>query len=92
MTGGSMQKKWPGSHVIVRTKDGELPDRTFEEARPPWQPGIPKDTLLPRIEIDYIQKKHVKKPAGGKTWFCCLLYQLFSDGFSGYFRSEEVTE
>ncbi len=42
-----MQRKMAGSHVIVRTKDGELPDRTFEEAAA-WQPGTPKDTLLPR--------------------------------------------
>ena len=25
-------KKMPGSHVVVKTKDGTLPDRTFEEA------------------------------------------------------------
>ena len=25
-------KKMAGSHVIVKTPDGELPDRTFEEA------------------------------------------------------------
>ena len=28
-------KKMAGSHVIVRTKDGELPDRTFRRSRPP---------------------------------------------------------
>ena len=57
-----------GSHVIVRTKDGELPDRTFEEARrlAAW---YSKGHSAPKVEIDYIQKKHVKKPAGAKPGF-----------------------
>lgn len=57
-----------GSHVIVRTKDGELPDRTFEEAGrlAAW---YSKGHSAPKVEIDYIQKKHVKKPAGAKPGF-----------------------
>lgn len=61
-------KKMAGSHVIVRTKDGELPDRTFEEAGrlAAW---YSKGHSAPKVEIDYIQKKHVKKPAGAKPGF-----------------------
>ena len=61
-------KKMAGSHVIVRTKDGELPDRTFEEAGrlAAW---YSKGHSAPNVEIDYIQKKHVKKPAGAKPGF-----------------------
>lgn len=61
-------KKMAGSHVIVRTKDGELPDRTFEEASrlAAW---YSKGHSAPKVEIDYIQKKHVKKPAGAKPGF-----------------------
>ncbi|MFQ7788890.1 MAG: NFACT RNA binding domain-containing protein [Blautia massiliensis (ex Durand et al. 2017)] len=61
-------KKMAGSHVVVRTKDGELPDRTFEEAGrlAAW---YSKGHSAPKVEIDYIQKKHVKKPAGAKPGF-----------------------
>ncbi|MBR4082823.1 MAG: NFACT family protein [Lachnospiraceae bacterium] len=62
-------KNTPGSHVIVKT-DGadELPDRTFEEAgrlAAYYSKGRDQD----KVEIDYIQKKHVKKPAGSKPGF-----------------------
>ena len=62
------KNKMAGSHVIVRTKDGELPDRTFEEAGrlAAW---YSKGHSAPKVEIDYIQKKHVKKPAGAKPGF-----------------------
>ena len=61
-------KKMAGSHVIVRTKDGELPDRTFEEAGrlAAW---YSKGRTAPKVEIDYIQKKHVKKPNAAKPGF-----------------------
>ena len=62
-------KNMPGSHVIVKC-DGidELPDRTFEEAgrlAAFYSKGREQD----KVEIDYIQKKHVKKPAGAKPGF-----------------------
>ena len=61
-------KKMPGSHVIVKTPDGELPDRAFEEAgRLAAYYSSGRGT--PKVEIDYIQKKHVKKPAGSKPGF-----------------------
>ena len=57
-----------GSHVIVKSSDEELPDRVFEEAG-----GLAayysKGRTAPKVEIDYIQKKHVKKPNGSKPGF-----------------------
>ena len=61
-------KKMAGSHVIVKTPDGELPDRTFEEAGR-LAAYYSKGRTAPKVEIDYIQKKHVKKPAGAKPGF-----------------------
>ncbi len=58
----------PGSHVVVRTEGKELPDRTFEEAASlaAWySKGRDND----KVEIDYIQRKHVKKAAGGAPGF-----------------------
>ena len=58
----------PGSHVVVRTKDGTLPDRTFEEAGS-LAAFYSKGRTAPKVEIDYLQKKNVKKPAGAKPGF-----------------------
>ncbi len=58
----------PGSHVIVKCEGKELPDRTFEEAgalAAYYSKGRDSD----KVEIDYIQKKHVKKAAGGAPGF-----------------------
>lgn len=59
----------PGSHVVVKT-DGaaELPDRTFEEAGR-LAAFYSKGRGADKVEIDYIQKKHVKKPNGAKPGF-----------------------
>ena len=61
-------KKMAGSHVVVKTKDGELPDHTFEEAGR-LAAYYSKGRTAPKVEIDYIQKKHVKKPGGAKPGF-----------------------
>ena len=61
-------KGMAGSHVIVKSNGEELPDRTFEEAGRLagfYSKGKEQD----KVEIDYIQKKHVKKPNGGKPGF-----------------------
>lgn len=59
----------PGSHVIVKTEGAEeLPDATFEEAgRLAAYYSQNRDNE--KVEIDYIQKKHIKKPKGGKPGF-----------------------
>ena len=61
-------KGCPGSHVIVKTNGDELPDRTFEEAGK-LAAYYSKNRGNEKIEIDYIEKKHVKKPSGGKPGF-----------------------
>lgn len=59
----------PGSHVIVRT-DGaaQLPDRTFEEAAR-LAAFYSRGRGAEKVEIDYVRKKHVKKPSGAKPGF-----------------------
>ena len=57
-----------GSHVIVKTDGKELPDRTFEEAAR-IAAYYSKAKEQGKAEIDYIQKKHVKKPNGSKPGF-----------------------
>jgi len=61
-------KGCPGSHVIVKTNGDELPDRTFEEAGK-LAAYYSKNRENEKVEIDYIEKKHVKKPSGGKPGF-----------------------
>lgn len=61
-------KQIPGSHVILKTEGAEVPDRAFEEAArlaAYYSKGREQD----KVEIDYVQKKHVKKPAGAKPGF-----------------------
>lgn len=61
-------KGMPGSHVIVKTEGKELPDTTFEEAGR-LAAFYSKAKGRDKVEIDYIEKKHVKKPGGGKPGF-----------------------
>lgn len=61
-------KGMAGSHVIVKTEGDELPDRTFEEAGR-LAAFYSKANGTAKVEIDYTQKKNVKKPAGGKPGF-----------------------
>ena len=58
----------PGSHVIVKTNGQELPDRTFEEAGK-LAAYYSKNRGGDKVEIDYVQKKQVKKPGGAKPGF-----------------------
>lgn len=61
-------KKIPGSHVIIKSKGGEIPDRTYEEAGQ-LAAYYSKARDAEKVEIDYIEKKHVKKPNKGKPGF-----------------------
>lgn len=70
----------PGSHVIVKCEGKELPDSTFEEAgalAAYYSKGRNND----KVEIDYIQKKHVKKAGGGAPGFVIYHtnYSLLAD-------------
>lgn len=61
-------KQAPGSHVIVKTGGNELPDSTFEEA---GRLAAYYSSMRggEKVEIDYVEKKHVKKPKGAKPGF-----------------------
>ncbi len=58
----------PGSHVIVKTNGKELPDSTFEEAAR-LAAHYSKGKLQDKVEIDYLERKNVKKPNGSKPGF-----------------------
>ena len=51
------------AHVIVKSQDGEMPDRVFEEAGK-LAAYYSKNRGNDKVEIDYIEKKHVKKVNG----------------------------
>lgn len=61
-------KKAPGSHVILKTEGRDVPDRAFEEAAA-LAAYYSKAKDQEKVEIDYIERKHVKKPAGAKPGF-----------------------
>ena len=61
-------KKIAGSHVIIKTEGSEIPDRTFEEAAR-LAAYYSKSRDADKVEIDYTEKKNVKKPSGGKPGF-----------------------
>ncbi|MBQ8663646.1 MAG: NFACT family protein [Eubacterium sp.] len=61
-------KHMPGSHVIVRTKTGDIPDHVFDDAAA-LAAYYSKGRGHDKVEIDYIQKKHIKKPNGSKPGF-----------------------
>lgn len=58
----------PGSHVILKSDGNEIPDRAYEEAAA-LAAYYSKNRENDKVEIDYIEKKQVKKPAGGKPGF-----------------------
>lgn len=62
-------KNMAGSHVIVRKEQAEtLPDATFEEAGR-LAAYYSKGRQAPKVEIDYIQRKELKKPPKAKPGF-----------------------
>lgn len=61
-------KQVPGSHVIVKTNGQTLPDRTFEEAGR-LAAYYSSMRNADKIEIDYVEKKYVKKTPGAKLGF-----------------------
>ena len=61
-------KKMPGSHVIVKSKDGEMPDRVFEDAgRLAAYYSSGRDN--PKVEIDYVKRKQLRKPPAANPGF-----------------------
>ena len=76
-------KKCAGSHVLLVTGGKEVPDRTFEEAgRLAIHYSSVNTSSLPsgdgtKHEVDYVQKKEVKKPSGAKPGFV-VYYKNYS--------------
>ena len=58
----------PGSHVVVKAKGAELPDATFEDAAR-LAAYYSRGRGSEKVEVDYTEKKNVKKPAGAKPGF-----------------------
>lgn len=58
----------PGSHVIVKTNGEEMTDRAYEEAGK-LAAYYSQSRGQEKVEIDYTQKKNVKKPNGSKPGF-----------------------
>ncbi len=69
-------KKMPGSHVVAKTKTGDITDADFEAAAS-LAAYYSKGRDSEKVEIDYIQKKHVKKPAGARPGYV-VYYTNFS--------------
>ena len=61
-------KGMPGSHVVVKSRGDELPDSTFEDAAR-LAAHYSRGRGQEKVEIDYTEKKNVKKPGGGKPGF-----------------------
>ena len=61
-------KEMPGSHVILKCKNGEVTDRAMEEAAAlaAFYSGGRGSS---KVEIDYSLKKNIKKPGGAKPGF-----------------------
>ncbi|MDD2958244.1 MAG: NFACT RNA binding domain-containing protein [Lachnospiraceae bacterium] len=58
----------PGSHVVLKSKGEEIPDRTFEDAAR-LAAYYSKNRNSDKVEIDYVERKQVKKPNGAKPGF-----------------------
>ncbi|MCR5339417.1 MAG: NFACT family protein [Lachnospiraceae bacterium] len=85
-------KKRPGSHVILRAGNTgeEIPDRAFEEAAA-LAAHFSKSDGQTKVEVDYIQKKHVKKPAGANPGFVVYYtnYSMLAGGDISHLRLVE---
>lgn len=62
-------KGMAGSHVIIKREQGqEIPDRTFEEAGR-LAGYYSKGRAAKKVEIDYTERKNLKKPPAAKPGF-----------------------
>lgn len=61
-------KKIPGSHVVLKTEGREVPDKVFELAAGAAAYYC-KGADQAKVEIDYVQRREVKKPAGAKPGY-----------------------
>lgn len=61
-------KDAPGSHVVVRSDADELPDHVFEDAAR-LAAYYSAMRGADKVEVDYVQKKHIRKPKGTPPGF-----------------------
>lgn len=64
-------KEIPGSHVIVKSQGltmDDIPDRVYEQAAA-LAAYYSKDKDAPKVSVDYMQKKHLKKPNASAPGF-----------------------
>jgi len=54
--------------VIVKAEGKDLPDRVYEEAGQ-LAAYYSAARNAAKVEVDYLQRKQIKKPAGGKPGF-----------------------
>ena len=81
----------PGSHVVVKSEGASLPDSTFEDAAR-LAAYYSKARSQDKVEIDYTEKKNVKKPSGSKPGFVVYYtnYSMMIDtDISGITQLEE---
>ncbi len=84
-------KTMTGSHVIVKTEGKELPDHVFEDAAALagyYSSGRDSD----KVEIDYIQKKEVKKPNGANPGYVIYYTNYSMTVKPGIFRMKEISD
>lgn len=80
----------PGSHVVVKTNGAEMTDRAYEEAGR-LAAYYSQSRGQDKVEIDYTQKKNVKKPNGSKPGFVVYYtnYSLVIDSDISALRAVE---
>ncbi len=69
-------KDCPGSHVVLKTEGREVPDKVFEQAAA-LAAYYSKNKDNDKTEVDYLERKNVKKPNGAKPGFV-VYYTNFS--------------
>lgn len=80
----------PGSHVVVKTNGAKMTDRAYEEAGR-LAAYYSQSRGQDKVEIDYTQKKNVKKPNGSKPGFVVYYtnYSLVIDSDISALRAVE---
>ena len=62
-------KGYAGSHVLVKNPaGGVMPDKVYEEAAA-LAAYYSKGRTSPKVEVDYTQRKNIKKPGGAKPGY-----------------------
>ena len=71
-------QKMPGSHVIIKTNNQRVPEKTLEEAAM-LAAYYSKAKNSTNVAVDYTEKKNVKKPKNAKTGM--VIYENFNTVF-----------